>query len=251
MISAVGIMLCLSFIYGSSYALIPKCFQMKAEVYHSQLFSENNVTALTDDEGLYDPECQPNGLFKAKQCNSSDVCWCVDSAGVRESDNGDRNLQCEELVLPNWVRIEMKHKKTGNPLALSQLQRAITTAIQEPDPNVDSKTEVKVRKNSDDQKKEESLLAYYMEKDVVVHSLFGPLFEPTVEGEKLEIESIIVYYVDDKEPTHSTQMFTKGLLIVAGVFILAACLGILFLLLIRKQKRGQYAKAQTCEMEEI
>lgn len=87
----------------SSMAVIPKCFQVKAEVYHSQLFSKNNVTALTDDEGLYDPECQPNGLFKAKQCNSSDVCWCVDSAGVRQSDNGDRNLQCEELVLPKSV----------------------------------------------------------------------------------------------------------------------------------------------------
>ncbi|XP_027033555.1 epithelial cell adhesion molecule-like [Tachysurus fulvidraco] len=264
MISGVSIMLCLIFIFGSSYALIPKCFQVKAEVYHSQLFSENNITALTDDEGLYDPECQPNGLFKAKQCNSSDVCWCVDSAGVRQSDNGDRNLQCEELVLPNWVRIEMKHKKTSNLLALSQLQRAISTAIQEPDPNVDSKTEVKynvdarlitieVRKNRDDQKKKESLLAYYMGKDVVVQSLFSDQlkFEPSFEGEKLEIESIIVYYVDEKEPKHSMQMFTTGLLIVTGVFILAACLGILILLLIRKQKRGQYAKAQTCEMEEI
>lgn len=119
---------------------------------------------------------------------------------------------------------------------------------------------IEVKKNHDDQKKEESLLAYYMEKDVrkqylqiwtntctsvlllftkiiiishkvVVQSLFGDQlkFEPIVEGEKLEIESIIVYYVDEKEPTHSMQMFTTGLLIVTGVFILAACLGILIL----------------------
>lgn len=84
----------------SSVAAIPKCFQMKAEIYHLQrsLFSESNATALTDGDGLYDPECEPNGLFKAKQCNNSDVCWCVDSEGVRRSHNGDRNLQCEGLV---------------------------------------------------------------------------------------------------------------------------------------------------------
>ncbi|KAG7324937.1 hypothetical protein KOW79_011253 [Hemibagrus wyckioides] len=264
MIPAEGLMLFSFFFFGSSCALIPKCFQMKAEVYNLQLFSESNVTSLTDGDELYDPACQANGLFKAKQCNNSDVCWCVDSAGVRQSDNGDRNLQCEELVLPNWVRIEMKHKETSNPLELSQLQRAIASAIQEPDPNVDSKTEVKyevdarlitieVRKNPDDQKKEQSVLAYYTEKDVVVQSLLSDQLkiEPTVEGEKLEIESIMVYYVDEKEPKHSMQMLTTGLLTVTGVFILAACLGILILFLIRKQKRGQYAKAQTCEMEEI
>lgn len=78
---------------------------MKAEVYNLQLFSESNVTSLTDGDELYDPECQPNGLFKAKQCYNSDVCWCVDSAGVRQSHNGDRNLQCEELVLPKSVQI--------------------------------------------------------------------------------------------------------------------------------------------------
>ncbi|KAK3560038.1 hypothetical protein QTP86_033758 [Hemibagrus guttatus] len=256
MISAEGLMLFLFFFFGSSYALIPKCFQVKAEFYNLRLFSESNVTSLTDGDGLYDPECQPNGLFKAKQCNNSDVCWCVDSAGVRQSDNGDRNLQCEELVLPNWVRIEMKHKETSNPLELSQLQRAIASAFQEPDPNVDNKTEVKydvdarlitieVRKNPHDQKKEQSLLAYYIEKDVVVQSLISDQlkFEPTVEREKLEIESIMIYYVDEKEPTHSMQMLTTGLLTVTGVFILAACLGIL-ILFFRKQKRGQYEKAQ-------
>lgn len=79
---------------------------MKAEIYHlrQSLFSESNVT-LASGDGLYDPECDPNGHFKAKQCNNSDVCWCVDSKGVRRSRNGDKNLQCEELVLPKSVYI--------------------------------------------------------------------------------------------------------------------------------------------------
>lgn len=54
-------------------------------------------------------------------------------------------------------------------------------------------------------------------------------FEPTIEGEKLEIESIMVYYVDEKKPQNSMQTLTTGLLTVIGVFILAACVGLLIL----------------------
>lgn len=49
-------------------------------------------------------------------------------------------------------------------------------------------------------------------------------FEPTVKGEKLEIESIVVDNVDEKEPTNSMQLLT-----VTGVFILAVCFGLLIL----------------------
>ncbi|KAF4084911.1 hypothetical protein AMELA_G00111470 [Ameiurus melas] len=271
MISAVGLILFLLSFSGSSYALIPKCFQMKAEIYHLRQspFTEINVTTLADGDGLYDPECEPNGLFKAKQCNNSDVCWCVDGAGVRRSESGDRNLQCEELLGPNWVRIEMKHKETSNPLERSQLQRDIASAFQEQDnvETMDSKTEVKVqydvdarlitlelRQNPDDQTQD---LTYYMEKDVVVHSLFNEQmkFEPTIKGEKLEIESIMVYYVNEKKPQNSMQTLTTGLLTVIGVFILAAFVGLFILVsslfLIRRQKMSQYEKAQTSEMEEI
>ncbi|KAM9462730.1 epithelial cell adhesion molecule-like [Clarias gariepinus] len=269
MIPAVGHMLFLIFIFGSSYALIPKCFQMKAEIYHLRHLpvSENNVTTLTDGDGLYDPECEPNGLFKAKQCNDSDVCWCVDGAGERRSDNGDRNLQCEELLGPNWVRIEMKHKETSSPLELSQLQRAFASAISKRDnvdPNLDSKTEIKydidahlitmeVMENADDQTQDLSLLTYYMEKDIVVHSLLNDqmTFEPAVDGVKLELESIRVYHMDKNEPTNNMQMLTTGFLTATGVFILAVCVGLLILFLLRRQKRGQYEKAQTNEMEEI
>lgn len=54
-------------------------------------------------------------------------------------------------------------------------------------------------------------------------------FEPVVEGETLDIESIVVYYVDEKEKTSSMQTLTLSLLTVTGVFILAACAGLLIL----------------------
>lgn len=63
-----------------------------------------------------------------------------------------------------------------------------------------------------------------------MQSLFNEQkFEPTVKGQKLEIESIVVYYADEKEPTYSMQTLTTGLLTVTGVFILAVCFGLLIL----------------------
>lgn len=61
-----------------------------------------------------------------------------------------------------------------------------------------------------------------------MQSLFGDqmTFEPTVEDERLEIESIVVYYVDEKEQTSSMQTLTTGLLTVTGVLILTACVGL-------------------------
>ncbi|KAI5623425.1 epithelial cell adhesion molecule precursor [Silurus asotus] len=235
---------------------------MKAEIDHLRHFplSESNVTTLSVGDVLYDPECEPNGLFKAKQCKSSEVCWCVDGAGVRRSHYGDRNLRCEELVGPNWVRIMMKSKETIPPLELSQVQRAIASAIQDQDngdPNMDSKIKVKydvdarlitleVRKNADDHTQDLSLLNYYIEKDAVVQSLFNDQmnFEPTIESEKLELESIMVYYVEEKEPANGIKPLTIGLLTVTCVFILTACVGLLILFLIRRQKKAQYEKAQ-------
>ena len=50
-----------------------------------------------DTDGLYDPECENNGLFKAKQCNGT-TCWCVNTAGVRRTDKHDTDLKCNQLV---------------------------------------------------------------------------------------------------------------------------------------------------------
>lgn len=55
-------------------------------------------SAFVDNDGIYDPECENDGKFKAKQCNNTEECWCVNSAGVRRSDKGDKSIKCEELV---------------------------------------------------------------------------------------------------------------------------------------------------------
>lgn len=79
---------------------------MKAEMYRarkdlgtrSTLGGKPVETAFVDNDGIYDPECENDGKFRAKQCNNTEKCWCVNSAGVRRTDKGDKDLKCEKLV---------------------------------------------------------------------------------------------------------------------------------------------------------
>lgn len=86
--------------------VVPKCFLMKAEMYRAK----NNLgtrtiggkpveSAFTNNDPIYDPECENDGKFRAKQCNGTAECWCVNSAGVRRTDKGDKDsITCPELV---------------------------------------------------------------------------------------------------------------------------------------------------------
>ena len=71
---------------------------MKAEMTHSK--SGRRIKpegAIQNNDGLYDPECDEQGLFKAKQCNGTATCWCVNTAGVRRTDK-DTEITCSERV---------------------------------------------------------------------------------------------------------------------------------------------------------
>lgn len=75
-----------------------KCLLMKAEVTGSKSGRrEKPKDAFEDTDGLYDPECENSGAFKAKQCNGT-TCWCVNTAGVRRTDKHDADLKCNQLV---------------------------------------------------------------------------------------------------------------------------------------------------------
>ena len=93
--------------FGVSFysSVIPKCYLMDAEMYRANhnlstrtLGGKPDETAFVDNDGIYDPECESDGRFKARQCNNTEECWCVNSAGVRRTDKGDKTLKCEKLV---------------------------------------------------------------------------------------------------------------------------------------------------------
>ena len=54
-------------------------------------------------------------------------------------------------------------------------------------------------------------------------------FEPMVGGQKMEMDSILVYYVDAKAPTFTMKHLTGGVIAVIVVVILAVVAGLLVL----------------------
>lgn len=54
-------------------------------------------------------------------------------------------------------------------------------------------------------------------------------FEPTVDGQKVEMEKILVYYVDEEAPTFTMKNLSGGIIAVIVVVVLAVVIGLLVL----------------------
>lgn len=251
--------------------LVPKCFLMKAEMYLRSKGKDSrgiggkpHEHAIVDNDGIYDPDCESDGKFKAKQCNNTKECWCVNSAGVRRTDKGDENLKCEKLVETNWIRLQLVHKPVNSEVKTANLKAAIANAIhkrynnfnKDLVENVEYDPEsrmlvVDVKKPKGNRKDDLTHMAYYMEKDVKVLPLFRNQnkFEPTVDNQKLEMESILVYYVDEEAPTITMKNLSGGIIAVIVVVVLAVVAGLLVLFFARKRQNQRYNKAQQREME--
>ncbi|XP_035389672.1 epithelial cell adhesion molecule isoform X2 [Electrophorus electricus] len=220
---------------------------MRAEMHrlrhHPSSLSQPTQMPVAHDGAPYDPQCGSDGLFRARQCDEADVCWCVDGLGVRRSHMGARSLEGEELVEASWVQVEVKHRGQQLPGIFAAAEYDVDACL----------ITLDVKRNVGNQTHELSQLANYMEKDVNMQLLFDDLvkIEQTIAGEKLEMESIQAYYVGEEAASTTTQRLSGTMLTLSVALILAVLLGLLIQLLIRRQKQGKYEKAQTSEMEEI
>ncbi|XP_068424221.1 epithelial cell adhesion molecule [Clinocottus analis] len=252
-------------------ALIPKCFLMKAEMHliktgkdSRSIGGKQTETAFVDNDGIYDPECENDGKFKAKQCNNTEECWCVNSAGVRRTDKEDKNIKCEKLVETNWVRLQLTHKPVTTPVNAKNLKAAFSDAMNKRygNFNKDLVKDIKydadarmivvdVKKPKGDRQSDLTQMAYYMEKDVKVLPLFkNPLkFAPTVDGQNLEMENILVYYVDEEPPTFTMKHLSGGIIGVIVVVVLAVVAGLLVLFFAKRRQNQSYNKAQQRELD--
>lgn len=252
-------------------ALVPKCFLMKAEMYRARsgqstrtIGGKQHETAIVDNDGIYDPECENDGKFKAKQCNNTDVCWCVNSAGVRRTDKGDQTLKCEKLVETHWVRLQLTHKEGPTNVNKENLKAAIANELNsryklnpslvkeiqyDPDARM---IVVDVNKGIGERNSDLSRMAYYMEKDVKALPLFTEQknFTASVDGQTLMMEKIIVYYVDEEPPTITMKHLTGGIIAVIVVVVLAVIAGLLAVFFFQKRQR-KYKKTQQREMEQM
>ncbi|XP_051471323.1 epithelial cell adhesion molecule [Apus apus] len=245
--------------------LTSKCLLMKAEMAHSKAGRrEKPKDAFEDTDGLYDPECENTGVFKAKQCNGT-TCWCVNTAGVRRTDKHDADLKCNQLVRTMWIIIEMKHAERSSPLNTESLNkffrdtltsrymlngRYISSVLYEkPYITID------LKQNSSDKSPGDvdiADVAYYFEKDVKGDPIFHGDNELDIsfDNEKLKLEKTVVYYVDEIAPEFSMKSLTPGLIAVIVVIVIAIVAAIVLLVLTRRRK-GKYVKAEVKEMNEM
>ncbi|NXH17663.1 EPCAM protein, partial [Bucco capensis] len=247
-------------------SLTSKCLLMKAEVaaHAKSGRSGKPKDAFEDTDGLYDPECENTGVFKAKQCNGTSTCWCVNTAGVRRTDKRDADLKCNQLVRTMWIIIEMKHAERNTPLNPQSLEkyfkeiissryllngRYIASVVYEkPFITID------LKQNSSDKSAGDvdiADVAYYFEKDVKGDSVFNNNeLNMSVDNEPLKLERTVVYYVDEMAPEFSMKSLTPGLIAIIVVVIIAIVAAIVVLVLTRRRK-GKYVKAEVKEMNEM
>ncbi|NXC43806.1 TACD2 protein, partial [Penelope pileata] len=241
--------------------LTSKCLLMKTErtSVEEKFFLEHHG-GLPDD-GIYNPDCEDSGVFKARQCDQAGTCWCVNTAGVRRTEKGDRNLSCDELIRTSWVDIELKHKETSYGFEACDVADALTHLL-ENRYKLQPKYIAAVKydspfiqihlKQSDFEQCDVDIadVAYYLEKDIRDDSIFhsdSPL-HVYVNGDALDIENIRVYYVDEKPPVFCMTHLTSGVTaVVTAVTLPVAVTGLVILMWQRSRK---YRKNEIQKMDE-
>ncbi|NXE72561.1 TACD2 protein, partial [Cochlearius cochlearius] len=263
---------CTCMLVGSNHrvdcsTLTSKCLLMKAEmVPMKEKRFRGRPRGLLDNDGIYNPDCEESGIFKARQCNQTDTCWCVNTAGVRRTEKGGKSLSCGELVRTSWIYIELKHKKSSSPFDVPDVANVLKhlfesryklhpkyiAAVKYDSPFI----QIRLNQNGSEKSRYDvdiADVAYYFEKDIKDESIFhsNRTLTVTVNGHALDIEKIRIYYVDEKPPEFCMRQLVAGISAVVTVVVLTASLGIAVLVILRWLRTREYEKVEIKEMGEI
>ncbi|NWX09105.1 TACD2 protein, partial [Caloenas nicobarica] len=248
---------CTCTLVGSSHkvdcsTLMPKCLLMKAEMMLlKEKHFQGHPHGLLDFDAIYSPDCEDSGIFKARQCNQADACWCVNTACIRITEKVDKSLRCDELVRTSWIYIRLKHKKRSGALGAAHVTNALKqlfesqykmhpkyiTAIEYNSPLI------QIHLNQHDSGKSKcdvdiTDVAYYFEKDIKDDSIFhsNSTLTVSVNGDALDIEKIRIFYIDEKPPLFSMNEQAGDVIAVVIAVALAAGLGITVLGILRLRR---------------
>ncbi|XP_020040673.1 tumor-associated calcium signal transducer 2 [Castor canadensis] len=249
--------------------LTSKCLLLKARMTApktGRTLVRPSEHAILDNDGLYDPECDHEGRFKARQCNQTSVCWCVNSVGVRRTDKGDQSLRCDEVVRTHHILIDLRHRQTDRAFNHSDLDTELrrlfheryrlhprfVAAVHYEEPTI----QIELRQNASQKAPGDVDIgdaAYYFERDVKGESLFQGRrdLDVRVRGEPLQVEQTLIYYLDEKPPQFSMKRLTAGLIAVIAVVAVALVAGVVVLVITNRRKSGKYKKVEIKEMGEL
>ncbi|XP_048207378.1 tumor-associated calcium signal transducer 2 [Perognathus longimembris pacificus] len=250
--------------------LTSKCLLLKARMSapkSGRTLVRPSEQAIVDNDGLYDPECDQQGRFKARQCNeTTSVCWCVNSVGVRRTDKGDRSLRCDEVVRTHHILIDLRHRPAARAFNHSDLDAELRRLFREryglrprfleavhyEEPTI----QIELRQNASQKAPGDVDIAdaaYYFERDVKGESLFHGRrgLDVQVRGEPLHVERTLIYYLDEKPPEFSMKRLTAGLIAVIAVVVVALVAGLVVLVITNRKKSGKYKKVEIKELGEM
>ncbi|XP_037004424.2 tumor-associated calcium signal transducer 2 [Artibeus jamaicensis] len=250
-------------------SLTSKCLLLKARMSarkSGRALVRPSEHAIVDNDGLYDPDCDHQGRFKARQCNQTSVCWCVNSVGVRRTDKGDLSLLCDELVRTHHILIDLRHRPARRAFNHSDLDAELrrlfleryllpakfVAAVHYEAPTI----QIELRQNASQKAPGDvdiADVAYYFERDVKGESVFpgrGGL-DVSVRGEPLLMEPPLIFYLDEKPPQFSMKRLTSGLVAVIVVVVLALIAGVAVLVITNWRRSGKYRKVEIKEMGEL
>ncbi|KAM7099284.1 tumor-associated calcium signal transducer 2 [Molossus nigricans] len=265
---------CLCRALGSGFevncsTLTSKCLLLKARMKATQSgrkLVRPSEHALVDNDGLYDPDCDHEGRFKARQCNQTSVCWCVNSVGVRRTDKGDQSLRCDELVRTHHILIDLRHRPAARAFNHSDLDAELrrlfreryrllprfVAAVHYEQPTI----QIELQQSASQKAPGDVDIAdaaYYFERDVKGESLFAGRsgLDVNVRGEPLQVERTLIYYLDEKPPQFSMKRLTSGLIAVIVVVVVALVIGVLVLVVTNRRRSGRYRKVEIKELGEL
>ncbi|XP_034537496.1 epithelial cell adhesion molecule-like isoform X2 [Notolabrus celidotus] len=236
---------------------------MKAEMYRAKKGLDTRTIGgkPLETSFIYNPECENDGMFKAKQCNDSSECWCVNSAGFRRTDKGDKDLKCEKLVKTNKVHLDLIHKSVDGEVDAKKLEvhfkdefhKRYNNSIKDIDRMLsieyhpkDRWIAVVVKELEGVENTDLTSLAYYIENDVKLRPLFetSEMFKLTVGTIKLELKEIKVFSMDEKSPTSSGKLMSNvniSILVVALLMIVVITAWICISQYRQRQERRQHS----------
>ncbi|XP_043929556.1 epithelial cell adhesion molecule-like [Protopterus annectens] len=219
--------------------LTPKCRLMHLEMLDKSKSGRRHPGGgLLDVDNVYDPECEKNGTFKAKQCDDdSNLCWCVDSAGVRVTDKTGDDPKCDRLVRVHLIQIDFvfkaefsflkgKEEEIRRKLAIKLVKQYTLKATQILDISMHEHTQeisIKLSENNTREPVDISTVAYYIERD-----LKRSKFSLEVDNRILEVDrtSILVLFFDNEPPRINMKTISPGFAAIIIVIALAILTGI-------------------------
>ncbi|KAM4690563.1 epithelial cell adhesion molecule-like [Rhinophrynus dorsalis] len=244
--------------------LTPKCRLMHLEMLHKSRSGRSHPgRGRLEVDNVYDPECEASGAFKAKQCDDdSNLCWCVDSAGVRVTDKTGDDPKCEKLVSVHLIQIHFifkaefaivkgKEEELRRNL-ISKVSRFILKTPQILQITVHEVSHEITMKlfcpNGTREPVDIATVAYYIERDLKQSRFVLPL-----DGRNLEVDrdSIRVLFFDNEPPRINMKTISPGFAAIIIIIALAILTGIAVFVVVQRRAEQERIQFEVIEGQEL